>query len=86
MANPENELISLIVLIIGLFLLGTGAQYFSDPAKRAKPAQVLKATLFLITSLFIIGLWMVWIRKDPNSVLVSAGPASLAIGNNLKYE
>jgi hypothetical protein len=73
MGNPINALISTLVLVAGVYLLFCSVQLFSDPAVRKVPSEVLKAATMAVLGLFLIGLWTVWIRKDPNNV--GGGPS-----------
>ena len=83
MALPINALISILVLVAGVYLLFCSAQIFSDPVDRKVPSEALKATTMAIMGLFLIGLWTVWIRKDPNNI--GGGPAVSGNLYNNKY-
>ena len=83
MALPINALISMIVLVSGLYLLFSSAQIFADPVRRKYPSQALEATALAVFGLFLIVLWMVWIRKDPNNV--AGGPSFSGNFYNNKY-
>lgn len=83
MAIPINALISTLVLMAGVYLLFSSVQIFSDPVARKVPSEALKATTMAVMGLFVIGLWTVWIRKDPNNV--GGGPSFSGNVYNNKY-